>query len=191
MTDQTLASCAYCGEELPPYAGRGRRRLHHEGCGWAVQRQQTAAWKAEHEGVPLRLNLRAGVIGDVGPHEQGRYLRAVKYADPCAYCGGEGGSLDHIVPGLAYSEPDPSRYQLRAHVLNLTASCPECNSTKQRTPLLFHLLADRVREDIAPYVLEMNRILDAEADDRMWVRRDGRWRVRRRPMGRRDRRSRD
>jgi 5-methylcytosine-specific restriction endonuclease McrA len=55
------------------------------------------------------------------------YLRL----DPCAWCGGPGGTIDHIVPravGAAATD------------LNLTGSCAACNEAKGRWPLLPFLL---------------------------------------------------
>lgn len=47
--------------------------------------------------------------------------------DPCCYCGGPGGSIDHILP-LAAGGTSESH--------NLTASCLSCNASKCDTDLL-------------------------------------------------------
>lgn len=52
-------------------------------------------------------------------------------ADPCAYCGGAGGTVDHIVPVKHGGTNDWT---------NLTAACGSCNSSKRTRPLLTHLL---------------------------------------------------
>jgi 5-methylcytosine-specific restriction endonuclease McrA len=61
------------------------------------------------------------------------HLREYAYlrADPCSYCGGPGGTIDHIIPaargGLSTSD-------------NLTGSCEACNLAKGAWPLLPFLL---------------------------------------------------
>lgn len=51
--------------------------------------------------------------------------RQVVKSDPCAYCGGEGGSVDHIDPTLE-DRNDPS---------NWTGACVPCNNVKQQLRL--------------------------------------------------------
>lgn len=51
--------------------------------------------------------------------------------DPCSYCGGSGGEIDHIVPlakGGTHS------------IDNLTGACKSCNSSKHITNLLLFML---------------------------------------------------
>jgi 5-methylcytosine-specific restriction endonuclease McrA len=55
------------------------------------------------------------------------YLRL----DPCAYCGGPGGTIDHIVARAAGAAPTAG---------NLTGACPACNEAKGRWPLWPFLL---------------------------------------------------
>lgn len=55
------------------------------------------------------------------------YLRL----DPCAYCGGPGGTIDHIVPRVAGGAPT---------AWNLTGACAACGVLKGRWPLLAFLL---------------------------------------------------
>jgi len=55
-----------------------------------------------------------------------RYIEALR-RDPCAYCGGPGGTLDHIVPT---ARGGADEWQ------NLTGACGYCNSQKAHTPLL-------------------------------------------------------
>ncbi len=55
-------------------------------------------------------------------------------ADPCTYCGGPAGTLDHIVPRHRGGANLPD---------NATAACQRCNSSKGRKPLLLWLATRR------------------------------------------------
>lgn len=57
--------------------------------------------------------------------------RNVLRADPCAYCGGPGGTIDHIVATATEGENA---------LENLTGACPKCNVAKADRPLLSFLL---------------------------------------------------
>lgn len=59
-----------------------------------------------------------------------RYLDALR-RDPCAYCGGPGGAIDHIDSTARGGEDDPA---------NLTGACRECNSRKGAAKLLRSLM---------------------------------------------------
>lgn len=56
----------------------------------------------------------------------------VLWRDPCAYCGGPGGTVDHITAVYCGGRAEPS---------NLTGACPRCNLDKGAMPLLGFLLA--------------------------------------------------
>lgn len=56
------------------------------------------------------------------------YKRALR-ADPCSYCGGQGGITDHIVPRVLGGGDDE----------NLTGACQGCNSRKSSKRLLSFL----------------------------------------------------
>ena len=58
-----------------------------------------------------------------------RVLELLK--DPCAYCGGRAGQVDHIVSLAAGGDNS---------LENLTAACRSCNSEKRDNPLLIFLL---------------------------------------------------
>lgn len=75
-----------------------------------------------------RLQTAARRAGK-GPDERD-YIR-VLVGDPCSYCGGEAGSIDHIVPLAADGGNEWS---------NLTAACVRCNSSKNSRSLLAYLL---------------------------------------------------
>jgi hypothetical protein len=61
---------------------------------------------------------------------------AVLRADPCAYCRGLGGTIDHIVPLQAVRKGVFGRSSPKA---NGTGSCACCNVAKAHTPLIFFL----------------------------------------------------
>jgi len=56
--------------------------------------------------------------------------RDVLRADPCAYCGAAGGTLDHIV-ALAIGGTN--------HWSNLSGACASCNHAKDSRPLIWFL----------------------------------------------------
>ena len=56
--------------------------------------------------------------------------REIVRADPCAWCGGAGGFVDHIVP---QSRCNPGQ---RKSWMNLTGTCPECNRRRGDAPVL-------------------------------------------------------
>ena len=56
---------------------------------------------------------------------------AILSADPCSYCGGPAGTVDHVVPLSRGGRNDAE---------NLTAACFDCNRSKGARPLLIHLL---------------------------------------------------
>lgn len=70
------------------------------------------------------------------------YVAALQ-RDPCSYCGGAGGTRDHIEATNRGGADDPS---------NWTAACRSCNTSKYTSPLLFFLLRrqiDRVLADLS------------------------------------------
>lgn len=52
--------------------------------------------------------------------------------DPCVYCGGPGGTIEHIVPLIAGGLHEPD---------NIASACLSCNTSKRDKPLLQFLLA--------------------------------------------------
>jgi 5-methylcytosine-specific restriction endonuclease McrA len=67
------------------------------------------------------------VIAAVTKLREYGYLRA----DPCSFCGGAGGSIDHITARAVGGTN---------HGDNLCGSCKSCNELKGRWPLLVFLL---------------------------------------------------
>jgi len=71
---------------------------------------------------------RSTVVGDIREIEA--WMRVLE-CDPCVYCGGPGGEIDHIV-ALARGG--------NHSVDNLTGACKSCNSSKQTAGLLRFML---------------------------------------------------
>lgn len=103
------ATCRGCGTPLSPKRGRGGG-LPKKWCG---------------DGCRIRT-LRMGLTDGYAD---------VLLADPCAYCGGESTTIDHIVPRNANGE---SNWE------NLAGACAFCNSQKSKQPLIHFLLARRL-----------------------------------------------
>ena len=69
------------------------------------------------------------------------YGRIVK-RDPCSYCGGRGGTKDHILP-RGHGRKHPER-----HVWwNLTGACLDCNQLKADQDLLGFLWISSLRRE--------------------------------------------
>lgn len=88
-------------------------------------------WRRDNPAQQARMHLRAG--------RRNREEPTIAYAvllkrDPCSYCAGVGGSLDHIIPITRDGETDWK---------NLTAACGRCNSSKNNRSLLQFLLMRR------------------------------------------------
>lgn len=94
-----------------------------------TKRQRQREWKAKNrDKVALDNHLRR-VIQDVDVETYRAYVR-VLHGDPCSYCGGFGGEIDHIVP---LSAGGANAWE------NLTSACRSCNSSKHASPLLLWL----------------------------------------------------
>jgi 5-methylcytosine-specific restriction endonuclease McrA len=61
---------------------------------------------------------------------EGVEYAAILYRDPCSFCGGRAGQIDHIDAIARGGDGDWG---------NLTAACPECNQRKHAKPLLAFL----------------------------------------------------
>jgi 5-methylcytosine-specific restriction endonuclease McrA len=75
-----------------------------------------------------RARIHAAPVGDSA---QGREYAAILGNDPCSYCGGSGGVIDHIV-AIARGGGDAWE--------NLTSACSTCNVRKYSESLLEFLL---------------------------------------------------
>jgi 5-methylcytosine-specific restriction endonuclease McrA len=118
------------------YYARNRERQSEVNRAW-VQRQpaeRLASYKQRYANTPRGRakrhahNLRRRqAVGNL-PWRWAAHLRN----DPCAYCGGAGGEVDHIVPVAAGGT---SGFE------NLIGACRRCNAQKHTVPLLSFLLA--------------------------------------------------
>lgn len=93
-------------------------------------------WMSEHPGV-ARRSAWASEQRQRGYEVTAETVEfaGVLLADPCSYCGGAGGGIDHII---AQSQGGEGQWG------NLTATCGSCNSRKHTKDLLQFLLAEVV-----------------------------------------------
>lgn len=96
------------------------------------RREYTAKWRAANPDKMRIYSLRSWErrrtgfrIGALSEWAE------VLYHDPCSYCGGPAGELDHIVPVVAGGIGDAD---------NLASACRSCNAQKYTRPLLAFLL---------------------------------------------------
>jgi 5-methylcytosine-specific restriction endonuclease McrA len=104
--------------------------------------EKKRAWRAANpdrirEYTRLAANRRRGAP----LNQSGRDYARVLYNDPCSYCGGRAGEIDHIEPLALGGGPDWD---------NLTAACRSCNAQKHSTPLLHYLLRRYNLEVVQP-----------------------------------------
>lgn len=100
----------------------------------------------DHAGHPLgkKMPLGAPIRADGESHREG-WMSVVR-RDPCAYCGADGGTIDHIEPKTL-----PARGLGGAHCwLNFTAACTACNGAKARLSMLETLYRRRWGTAITP-----------------------------------------
>lgn len=66
--------------------------------------------------------------------------------DPCVYCGGEGGTVEHVTPRSFFKRKFPHAWGKSAdHWSNLASACVVCNSERQNKGLLLYLL-ERIKD---------------------------------------------
>jgi 5-methylcytosine-specific restriction endonuclease McrA len=99
------------------------------------------AFLRDDPGMPLGAGMpTGGPLREDGESHRSAWLRLLR-ADPCSYCGGPGGTVDHVEP-----KRKPVRGLGGAHAwLNLTGACGGCNGTKGDKGLLVWLAARPVR----------------------------------------------
>jgi hypothetical protein len=110
---------------------------------------------ALRNGKRVGVDLRVGEIRETPTVTMcANYRKAMKY-DPCAYCGGDGGELDHITAVAVHPEYEDVGVGrttrgfrgypgFRSDWANLTGACARCNRQKKTNPLLFTLLRERL-----------------------------------------------
>lgn len=101
-------------------------------------------WLEDHAGHPLGPGYPtgSGLRGDDGTTWLAGWASVVR-GDPCAYCGGWGGSLDHVVPQSAVKTGFRSRADATTGVhswANYVGACEWCNGRKASRDLLAFLL---------------------------------------------------
>lgn len=95
---------------------------------------------------PWRADLDPGVLEVLGRNPfatrwNSRYRWLVRQ-DPCSYCGGPGGTVDHIVPKMLGGP--------RWTWTNYTGACRKCNSSHKRAaPLLLWLVDPAAAKKLA------------------------------------------
>jgi 5-methylcytosine-specific restriction endonuclease McrA len=97
---------------------------------WAANRsaEDVARWNAHNR--DRRKRQRHGVVSVAEALVQSAY-EAILQKDPCAFCGGPAGTVDHIQP-INAGGPDVWE--------NFTAACLSCNASKKDKTLLHFLL---------------------------------------------------
>ena len=107
-------------------------------------------WLDDHPGHPLGAGYPTGLtLRDDGQSHREAWASIVR-RDPCSYCGGPGGTYDHIEP-----KSQPARTGARAHEclpaldqggvhswVNYAGACTACNGRKAVRGLL-HFFAIR------------------------------------------------
>lgn len=139
--------CAVCHRDREreerranPEADRARARKYQR----ANREANAARAKAWAAANPERVRQHSAENSALRKH--GRDRETVEFtkvlrADPCAYCGGPGGTVDHIQPVRA---PWPARAHRNLDDLNrwpnLTGACKSCNQSKRTRDLLGYLM---------------------------------------------------
>lgn len=111
-------------------AARNRRYLYfrkYRAANLEHIHENEQAYRRRHpEVMTARRHQRRALEMD----QETREYIAVLLRDPCSYCGGPGGTIDHIIPVAAGGTN---------HWSNLTSACMSCNSSKNDLGLLAFL----------------------------------------------------
>lgn len=99
-------------------------------------------WLRDDAGHPLGRGMPTGapLRRDGDSHREG-WMRIVR-SDPCSYCTGDGGTVDHV-------EPQASRARGVHSWANYVGACARCNQSKGSEPMLLWL-ARRPVGSVAP-----------------------------------------
>lgn len=125
------SACRECLREQAREHQRRRRARDPEG-----ERAKWNAWVRTPAGRAYVLKHNGRRRGAYDCAATREFAATVLAADPCAYCGEAGGTIDHIdalIDGGGGSDD------------NLTGACFDCNRRKNRLPLLQFLLRQRER----------------------------------------------
>lgn len=115
-----------------PEASAAAKRSYAESeRGREMRKVYQARWRAAN---PEKVRLKAWLSnhrrrGMLAP-DTIKYVEVLR-SDVCAYCGGNAGHVDHIVPTAKGGDSTPA---------NLTAACGPCNRQKNAMSLLAYLL---------------------------------------------------
>ena len=112
-------------------------------------------------GVAKRLSIRSSTgrtrtLTDATSLQAAREWRNILRRDPCAYCGGAGGTIDHITPRALGGSKDSIR--------NWTGACLQCNLKRGPRGLLY-FLADIEDPTPAERVKAIKKIRAAQSYD--------------------------
>jgi hypothetical protein len=111
--EREQARCEYCCLPFQRRANVGaanRQRYCSDGCWWSASSDR-------RRGRELTSVERALGLGDA---DLGAYYQVLRH-DPCAYCGGPAGHIDHI---------EPRAFGGANHWGKYTAACQSCNASK-------------------------------------------------------------
>lgn len=97
---------------------------------------------ADHPGQPLGVGMPSGrTLREDGQSHRAAWM-AILRRDPCSYCGGVGGTVDHVEP-----RSRPPRLGTRGGGVytwaNYVGACHNCNGRKGAASLLAFLAAGR------------------------------------------------
>lgn len=129
------AACQACGSTYL------RSRTDQRFCSRRCKEIAKRAREREARGYGVAFSLRDPYASLIHDADLGAYYSAVR-RDPCSYCGGTGGEVDHIV---ARSNGGPNEWQ------NYAAICRACNMAKWTYTLLGALLRARLKPLIEQY----------------------------------------
>lgn len=122
--------CLVCADDIPPEANLRRKYCNAE-CRKRRQRPPEVVFQYVHA-------RRARLVGATVTPLPKRVLARIRVAR-CSYCGGPGGTVDHVVPlnrGGRHAEG------------NLVPACKSCNSSKRDKLLIEWLVLKRAKASL-------------------------------------------
>lgn len=135
---------------LAPYVERYLRRRQRaairlaeerarRGSSWRDYQTRQGRFLGDAPGQPLGRGYPAGATFRTDGESHSDAWRRLLRLDSCAYCGGPGGTVDHVVPRASGLRSVESW-------VNLVGACSACNSSKRDDSLLLFLLKRRASE---------------------------------------------